>query len=138
MTRALALGLIALSLALTGCGTVQNFRDTDADGRRPLEVYGGVRRSLEGWDPESDRHAAAPASSSATYAANVAGSLVADTVTLPVTVAAQAYRTASEWSATGLWWSFLGDSQGPPPATAQRREVEGNDRPDGPRTERTP
>jgi len=131
--RTLTLGL--LTLALTGCGTVQNFTGNSADGRPPLEVYGGVKRSLETWDPESDCHAAAPVSSSARHAANVAGSAVADTVTLPITATVQTYRVASRCCAMGLWLLFVGDVN---PPSNKWREFWFDEQPAQASTEGTP
>jgi uncharacterized protein YceK len=85
MRRLLAIAISAF--ALTGCGTVENFTQTEPDGRRPLEVYGGVTRSVatvkEQFASDLVVVPFAPL-----YIPDVLLSVIGDTLTLPVTIPA--------------------------------------------------
>ena len=77
MKRVLAIGM--LLLALTGCGTVQNFTDGWERKTRP---YGGVKIAAAQFSGDL----VAIAMMWPFYAADVVFSAVGDTATLPVTV----------------------------------------------------
>jgi uncharacterized protein YceK len=84
MRYAIACGTVAI--LLTGCGTVQNFRGMDDEGRRQLEVYGGVARtvdSLKGCFASSDL---VEVSYTPLLVFDVMLSAIGDTLTLPVTL----------------------------------------------------
>ncbi len=81
MTRAILLGVVAF--AFTGCGTVENFTRQEDAGTRPLEVYGGVSRSVEAVKSNND---------AALRASDVAFSAIGDTLTLPITLSAAIAR----------------------------------------------
>ena len=105
MKRVLAIG--ALLLALTGCGTVQNFqRESPA---RPTP-YGGV-------DIAADRYKTHPEIpgaliySDAACAADVALSAVGDTLTLPITLTLEAWHIGSV-----LWYLAFEYDNTPPPS----------------------
>lgn len=91
---------IAVSLALaglTGCGTAHNFYPQDG-GERPLKVYGGVKKATDDLK-EATGDGVAAALLCVLWplpVANVALSAIGDTVTLPVTVWAEAGRAISE------------------------------------------
>lgn len=46
MKRCVTAGVALLAAACAGCGTMENFARPEDGGRRPLEVYGGVNRSV--------------------------------------------------------------------------------------------
>jgi uncharacterized protein YceK len=83
-------GVALVAALLAGCGTVQNLTPVNGE-RASMEVYGGVQRALETWNPESPAHASSPVASSSKYAVNVAGSVIGDTLTLPVTLGVAIY-----------------------------------------------
>ena len=84
-------GAALVAALLAGCGTVQNLTPVNGE-HAPMEVYGGVQRALETWNPESPAHASSPVATSSKYAVNVAGSVIGDTLTLPVTLGVAIYN----------------------------------------------
>jgi hypothetical protein len=99
----------ALVAALSaGCGTVQNFSRAQGGGERPLEIYGGTKRSyetLEGMccgDFVLFMHGARQLPRSPLYAPDVALSVVGDTLTLPVTVPVSILRAIDKAITEGI------------------------------------
>lgn len=88
MKRVFAIG--ALVCALTGCGTVWNFTEGYKGETKP---YGGVKIAATNFSDDL----VAVAMMWPVYAADVASSAVADTVTLPVTLSLVAWRQATGW-----------------------------------------
>jgi uncharacterized protein YceK len=125
MRRVVAIG--ALLLALTGCGTVQNFERDGVSGATP---YGGVSIATH-------RYRAKPQDGGgikidfpdSLCAADVALSAVGDTLTLPVTASLSAWRFGER-----LWYlAFYYDNT--PPRSNTWREFwfnEPNAVPEGP------
>ncbi len=95
------LGLSLLACGLTGCGTVRNFYPQEP-GEVPLEVYGGVKRSVASLK-ETAGHDVGAALLVVIWpipVGDIVLSAVGDTVTLPVTTAAAVYRRFVTWSAS--------------------------------------
>jgi uncharacterized protein YceK len=83
MKRCVMAGVDLVAAICAGCGTVQNL--TPANGEwAPLEVYGGVKRSVDTANIWSLSGSGA-AEHSPLFAADVALSAVGDTITLPIT-----------------------------------------------------
>lgn len=123
MKRVFAIG--ALVCALSGCGTVQNFERGGAVSN--AVPYGGVEIAAE-------RQKAGPHGGDFTQfdsqqewitAADVAGSVIGDTLTLPLTIAFQVAHDINEYyfpgevnpSAGSGWREFWFNDQPKPPPT---------------------
>jgi uncharacterized protein YceK len=81
MTRAIACGMFALTLALTGCGTARNF-SKGWEGR--TKPYGGVRIAVDRFrhpGPEADMGTVL-----LFWTTDVPLSAIGDTLTLPLTL----------------------------------------------------
>jgi uncharacterized protein YceK len=93
MTRALTLGGVALSLALTGCGTVMNlYLPQEHSGSESLRVYGGVADTTKAIRLNAEKKGVTPKLVAAALVLDVPLSAVGDTLTLPVSVAVSAAR----------------------------------------------
>jgi uncharacterized protein YceK len=92
MKRVVAIGVLILALAPTGCGTVANFRN----GVENATPYGGVEIAVERFKPGQKNCAAPTALAWPVYAVDVAGSAVADTLTLPITVPLGVVRAVND------------------------------------------
>ncbi len=90
--RRAAISVVLLILAMhTGCGTMENLARSDDGGSRPLEVYGGVARSVDTVKAKFESELVV-AALGPLYAIDVPLSAVGDTLTLPVTLPVSAVR----------------------------------------------
>jgi uncharacterized protein YceK len=87
MKRVLAIG--ALLLALTGCGTVENFTGRSHGYARP---YGGTQIAVDRFSTPDD---AELATKLPLWAADLPLSFVGDTLTLPITLTLIAWRACN-------------------------------------------
>ena len=114
MRRVLAIG--ALALALTGCGTAQNFR---RESPLDAEPYGGVKIASERLGDE----VVAASETWPLRAADVALSAAGDTVTLPVTASLKTWRIGQRLVYVCCFYDNA------PPARDERRKSRFDDPP---------
>lgn len=114
MRRVLAFG--ALACALTGCGTVNNFHGSWQNSR----PYGGVDLALDDIEQSKQGTVVLPWLVWPMIVSNVPLSAVGDTVTLPVTLTAEAVRAINAYyfppePQPNLWREFWYNEQPLPP-----------------------
>jgi uncharacterized protein YceK len=118
MKRVLAIG--ALLIALTGCGTVQNFQRESPSKPTP---YGGVEIAVDRFSPSSQGHGIWLMAAWPAVVADVGLSAVGDTLTLPITVTLVVWRVvnialfydntsppSNPWR--GFWFNETGTASG--------------------------
>jgi hypothetical protein len=98
-----AIVLVALCLAMSGCGTVCNFAGGVVHPDKEPRIYGGVQRDIEIIDKAVNAHPDNPPNmgKGAVYLIALAAvdtivSFVADTLTLPITIPIQYWRERRE------------------------------------------
>ena len=114
MKRVLAIGV--LLLALTGCGTVENF---NRGGISEATPYGGVEVAVVPFKPGLKNCGFPPVVGLPFYTGDVVLSAIGDTVTLPVFA----------WRAGRQWWDLAFHYDEPLPQQNEWRQFWYNDPP---------